>query len=518
MRGLASNTVAIVGSGIGGLAAACVIAASGHRVTVYERAAVSGGKLRTVSCGGSDVDSGPTVFTLKAIFEDIFADCGADFDTMVRTRPATILARHAWGADQRLDLHADASRSADAIGSLCGAREARAFTEFCEAARRSWAVLESAFVRRPAPSLFGLASEGLRRSSLGDLRAIQPFTTLAHALAKHFRDPRLQQLFGRYATYCGSSPFLSPATLMLVAHVEQAGVWTLDGGMVRLVDAFVALASTLGVTFRHGADVEEIRIDREGVCGARLAGGETIDCDAVIFNGDVSALGASGLLGTMRGRAPASVRPGSRSLSAMTWSMLAKPFGFPLERHNVFFSGDYRREFESLLAQGRIPDDPTVYICAQDRHDGVQRESAPERILCLINAPANGDTTCYDDETIARCLSRVTASLDRCGLSIEPVSEPVATTPETFARLFPATGGALYGRASHGWAASFRRAGVKTRIPGLYCAGGSVHPGPGIPMAALSGRMAAQCLIADSRSPRRVALVPTHRATGKGLS
>ena len=145
-----------------------------------------------------------------------------------------------------------------------------------------------------------------------------------------------------------------------------------------------------------------------------------------------------------------------------------------------------------------VPRAPTVYVCAQDRDGaGGPNTGEAERLYMLINAPANGDTKTLDASETQRCLQDTMQQLRACGLTLESEGEVNVTTPTQWNRLYPGSGGALYGRASHGWMASFARPGARTAIPGLYLAGGSVHPGAGVPMAALSGRLAAQALLAD---------------------
>ncbi len=175
-----------------------------------------------------------------------------------------------------------------------------------------------------------------------------------------------------------------------------------------------------------------------------------------------------------------------------------------LVRHNLYFSPDYVAEFDALHA-GRMPDIPTVYLCAQDRHDaGAPAPTGPERFFAIVNAPPDGDARNYSQSEIDQCRSRTFASMERCGLRIDSTSSPMAiTTPADFERRFPATGGALYGRAGHGWDSAFRRPGARTRMPGLYLCGGATHPGAGVPMAALSGRLAAQAVMRDRASTRR---------------
>ena len=495
-----SPRVVVIGAGIGGLAAALSLATEGCDVTIVEKAAAPGGKMRQLRVDGVPIDAGPTVLTMRWIFDELFAAAGTSLDACVTLRPAEILARHAWSETERLDLFADLERSIEAIGAFAGPREAEGYRSFCARAQRMFETLDEPFIRTQRPRLDQLiASYGL--FGLGKLRQISPFNILWRALGEHFHDPRLRQLFGRYATYCGSSPFLAPATLMLVAHVERAGVWYVEGGMHALATSVAALAASKGVAFRYEASVDRIEMAHGAVSGIQLESGERLAADAIVFNGDVAAL-TSGLLGDGVAKAAPRIARSARSLSAVTFAMRATTSGFPLVRHNVFFSKDYAAEFTSIFDGDRIPADPTVYICAQDRSDAAAPTEGPERLLCLVNAPASGDTRAFTQEEISRCESKMRAVLTRCGLTINDIATEV-THPGGFETLFPATGGALYGPASHGWQASFNRAGARSKVRGLYLAGGSVHPGPGVPMAAMSGRLAAAALLQDLGSGAR---------------
>lgn len=495
---MSGQDVVVIGAGVAGLVAALELARRGLAVTLTERAGTPGGKLREVHVAGLRLDAGPTVFTLREVFEDIFDAAGSNFATHVGTRKVEVLARHAWSAGEHLDLHADVDRSAEAIGDFAGAAEARRFVRFTREAQTIYRTLDSSFMRAQRPGPLELA----RRAGV-DILCIRPFATMWQALGSHFRDPRLRQLFGRYATYCGSSPFDAPATLMLVAHVEQRGVWLIEGGMYRLAEALAALCVRHGVQFRYGEHVREITLQGDHVSGVRLASGEWLAARTVVANADVAALPA-GHFGDDVRRATAAVEPAARSLSAVTWNLVAATRGFPLLRHNVFFSADYRAEFDDLQRHRRLPRVPTVYVCAQDRGDAPPPSSLPaERLLCLVNAPADGDRRLARPGEIERCAHLAFRQMEQCGLHIDRrASACVTTTPEDFNRMFPATGGALYGEASHGWRAAFRRPGARSRVPGLYLAGGSVHPGPGLPMAALSGRLAADCILRDRTEAR----------------
>ncbi len=495
---MAQRQVAVIGAGVGGLTAAIDLAMAGCHVTLLERQATPGGKVRQVQAGGALIDAGPTVFTMRWVFEQLFADAGSQFANHVALRPAHILARHAWDERTRLDLYADLDQTTDAIGAFAGPAEARGFRDFAARAQRIYRTLEGPFLRSKLPNPLSL----VRAAGVGPMLQISPFDTLSGALATHFSDPRLRQLFGRYATYCGSSPYLSPATLMLVAHVEQDGVWLVDGGMHALARALAALAASLGVTIRTNADVARIETQSGRASGVVLCCGERVGADAVVVNADSSALAMC--FGDAVARATPAVRPARRSLSALTWAMRARTHGFPLTRHNVFFQPDYAAEFTDIFTHRRLPQTPTIYVCAQDRTDDDPAPDGPERLLCLVNAPPDGDATPLTNTEIDRCAQQAFTHMARCGLQVERSSQAsVVTAPQHFNALFPATGGALYGQAVHGPMATFQRPGSRTKIPGLYLAGGSTHPGAGVPMAALSGRLAAAALLEDGRSTRQ---------------
>ncbi|WP_438018137.1 phytoene desaturase family protein [Sorangium sp. So ce315] len=510
------DRVVVIGGGIGGLTAAALLASRGLEVVLLERAARVGGKMREVVLGDRPIDVGPTVLTMRWVLDEIFASVGLRFEDHVRLRPADILARHAWPDGATLDLFADVERTADAIGALSGPREADGYRRFCRYAREIFDVVEAPFLRAERPTLRTILSTA-GSLGIGGLMKIDGHRTLHRALGDFFADERLRQLFGRYATYCGSSPYLAPATLSVIAHVEREGVWFPEGGMYRVAEALAAAAVRAGAALRCGAHVAAIEDGGGRATGVVLEGGERIEADAIVMNADPAAL-RRGLFGQRPARKAPSGAP--RSLSAVTWALVAEASGFPLLRHNVFFSADYEAEFRDLFERGALPRDATVYVCAEDRWDapspelgvaplsgaspggaapgGARGAPAGERLFLIVNAPATGDTHPPSSTEIHACEQRVFHQLQRFGLSLRSVGpSPLVTTPADFDRLFPATGGALYGPASHGWNSPFARPASRSKLRGLYFAGGSAHPGAGVPMAALSGRIAAQSVMED---------------------
>jgi 1-hydroxycarotenoid 3,4-desaturase len=487
------TTALVIGAGIGGLSAAIDLAAAGIDVEVLEQCPLPGGKLRTASVDGEPIDVGPTVVTMPWVFERLYENAGRCFAESVKLTQLDRLAHHRWQDGSTLDLYPDLAQSMDAIGQFSDVRNANGFGRFMARAKRTYETLQDSFLTSSKPNPLSLTL----RAGLLNIQAIYPYSRLMPVLKKYFDDPRLQQLFGRYATYCGASPYLAPASLMLIAHIEQQGVFQVEGGVYALARSLSELATSLGVRIHYNTRVQQICSQHDHAFSVITSDQREFRSANLISNVDVNAL-AQGLFGPDLQRRVPPTAPRQRSLSAMTWSSVAQLQGPPLAHHNVFFSRNYLQEFRSLASQ-QMPDDPTVYLCASGC-GATAAESAPvrTRLFCLINAPANGDHKNYTIEEADKCRIIAERVLDRCGLQLrQSPSRVQTTTPSDFAALYPGTGGGLYGRANHGWMATFLRPGNRTRLPGLYLTGGSVHPGPGLPMAALSGRLAATALLKD---------------------
>jgi 1-hydroxycarotenoid 3,4-desaturase len=520
-----SPPVIVVGAGIGGLAAALRLVVAGVPVMVCESAAAPGGKMRTVPSAAGPVDAGPTVLTMRAVFDDLFHAAGARIEDHVTLHRQDILARHWWPDGSTLDLHADPAASAAAVGAFAGARAEREFVAFSARAARLFAAFDAPMMQTAQPRLGALSRRVMREPALIPLMA--PNRTLAQMLARQFSDPRLAQLFGRYATYVGGSPYQAPALLALIWQAEAAGVWVVDGGMHNLARAIAGLAGARGAVFRYGATVQKIIRDPAGhASGVQLAGGETIPAAAVLFNGDPRALGLRMLGGSVRGAGIAPLRA-ERSLSARVWSFAAQAGGpraarTELVHHNVFFCGDPVREFDDLRA-GRMPRDPTLYVCAEDRGQPAP-PPVTERFEIIMNAaplaaPPDGTGAAQGadgPEEFSQCQARTFDTLARFGLTFDPVPGAAAlTTPVGFETLFPGSAGSLYGQSPHGLTAALSRPTARSAVAGLYLTGGGTHPGAGVPMAAISGRHAAEAIVVDlgSTSPFRRTAMPGGMST-----
>jgi 1-hydroxycarotenoid 3,4-desaturase len=500
--------VVVIGAGVGGLCAAVALAHAGCAVTVVETAAVPGGKMRTLPTAAGPADAGPTVLTLRPVFDAVFALAGERLDDRLTLHPQPVLARHWWDGGATLDLHADPAASRAAVAAAFGATAGDDFAAFDRATATAFAAFDAPVMQAPRPSVPGILRAALTTPALWPMLA--PGRTLDGYLRRAFREPRLRQLFGRYATYVGGVPQQVPAVLALIWQAEAAGVWVVDGGMHRLAAALAALAEAGGARFRFGTRAERLGLADGRVQGVALSDGTTLRADHILHAGDPRAL-AEGLLGPAATAALPRRATDPRSLSARVWSFAASPRGRDLLHHNVFFTPDPAAEF-GALAQGRSPEAASFYVCALDRGSG--RPPPPvERFEIILNAPPNADP---DPDEDARCHAMMLTTLARHGLTFTPVPGPeTMTSPQGFAALFPGSQGAIYGRSPAGTLAAFLRPGAQTRVPGLWIAGGGAHPGAGVPMAARSGLHAAAAILRDlpSTSPSGRTAMPGGMST-----
>ncbi len=494
-KGKTLTKAIIIGGGVGGLTAAIELASKQIEVDLIDPNSELGGKIHQTTYEGVMVDSGPTVLTMKWVFDSLFHRAGAELDDEINITQLDTIARHFWSKNEKLDLFSDRFRSAEAIKDFSNQEEADKFLSFCNLSSKVFQVLEPGFINNKRPSITQ-SGELIGLSGLKLLNSIGLLKNYWSSLGKQFKDPRLQQLFARYSTYVGSSPWSAPATLMLIPHVEMCGVWTVKGGIIELTRAMVKLCKKLGVRF-HKNFCEEILTYKGHASGVRLSDGCSILAENIIFNGDINAISV-GQLGSKVRSATKKTKQTDRSLSALTWVVQSKTNGLELSRHNIFFNEGYQNEFTEIFKKQQLPMKPTVYLCAQDRDDTEYTIRNPERLFLLVNAPPVGDNSKITEMEYKQCQSSAVSLLNDCGLYIETKPECwIQKTPVDFHHQFPSTGGSLYGSKTHGWLAPFQRQTSRSRIPGLYLSGGSVHPGPGIPMATISGRLAAEALMVD---------------------
>ncbi len=486
-----SPKIVVIGAGIGGLAAALRLAHQGCDVTVLDMHSAPGGKMRTVASDAGPVDAGPTVLTMRPVFEGLFTDVGETLGDHLTLEPLTTLARHYWDDGAMLDLDADPAQSLANVTATFGAIAGHEFEAFSARAKRLFDAFDAPMMRTPEPDQWAITKAVLRQPGL--IPAMAPHRTLAGLLRTSFNDPRLAQLFGRYATYVGGSPYASPAILALIWQAEAQGVWSVKGGMHQLAQTIAKLAQARGATFHYNTPATRITRQNGRINGVQTATGH-FPADMVLFNGDPRAL-ETGLLGDGAKDAVQTQHTTPRSLSAFVHAFAAVPEGVALKHHTVFFGHDPKAEFKAL-AKGEMPTDATLYLCAQDH--GAVAPDALQRFEIIMNGPP---VPRDPEKEKPPCQTQIFKRFRDFGLTFSPTQGPEAlTTPQGFDALFPASLGSLYGRSPHGMMAAFKRPTARTPVPGLYLCGGGTHPGAGVPMATLSGAHAAAAIMTDHAS------------------
>ena len=489
--------VVVVGAGLGGLAAAARLAASGHSVTVLEPAPRVGGKLGWYSRDGHGFDTGPSLLTLPQVFEDLFAATGAplcDVLDLQRLDPA-VAYRFPDGTTTAMP-----GRLADVAARLdadLGAGRGAQWSALLSRAEAMWRATEQPFLRSPlagAATLLRLA----RRT--GDLRTIAPGRTLRGLGRRHLTDPRLRMLLDRYATYSGSDPRQVPAALLTVPWAEQAfGSWYVRGGLRRLPEAVADRAVQRGAVLRTDARVAEVLVGDGRAAGVRLVDGERVPADVVVCNADAAALYRDLLPpGAPVRSARAALRRVTPSSSGFVVLLALRGRTPAMAHHTVLFPADYDAEFDALFGTRRAAPrpvaDPTIYVSAPD-DPATRPDGDSESWFVLVNAPRHdpGRGVDWTAPGLADAYAdRVMATMADRGLDVrDRLRWRVVRTPADLERETGSPGGSIYGTSSNGARAAFLRPGNASPLPGLFLVGGSAHPGGGLPLVTLSAQIVA---------------------------
>lgn len=478
--------VVVVGGGLGGLAVALRLRAAGWEVVVCDNGPTFGGKMNRWEAAGYRFDTGPTLLTMPETLRRLYDDIGERLEEHLELVALDPHAEYIYPDGFRLQVPARWEAWRETVRRLAPADLAG-----LEALRR----LGERIFRLSEATFFRHHPLAARLPPVGALRHLplrHAWGSYARTVERFIQNEYLRRIFLRYPTYVGSSPYLCPATLLVIPYLEHAfGAWYVKGGMYRIIESLLALARARGIDLLAGA--EAVRIEHNGrrVGGVRLRDGRRIDADVVVFNGDAAAL--PGLLG-----APAPPRPESRSLSGFVLlvGLRQRPAG--LSHHTVVFSADYRAEFDALFVERRFPDDPTVYVNAP--LDPALAPPGGQALFLMANAPGDGVQR-WDRSAVDEARRRVFDRLRSAGFDdLERRFELCEVWhPGRFAERYLAPGGAIYGDNSHGWRRAFLRPPNRSRrLAGLYCAGGSFHPGGGVPMVLLSAEMTARLVLEDT--------------------
>lgn len=489
--------IIIIGAGLGGLSAACRLAKSGFSVTVLEKNASVGGKVNLVEAKGYKFDTGASLLTMRRVLDDLFAFCGRRLEDYLELASLEPICRYFWSDRTVFDASQNLQKTEKEIEKL-DARDARNFRKYLADARRKYEIAERTFLARSLNDLPKL----LKPEYFKDLLAISSLQTLDAHNRKYFQSPKLRQLFNRFATYNGSSPYQTPATFALVPFVEFGlGAWYVKGGMYEIPRALERLARELGVKIYTESEVEEIIIERGRAVGARV-GGENCGADVIVANSD--AIETYRRLIDSKHRRKFSDRKLERrepSSSGFVLLLGTRRKFEKLAHHNIFFSNDYKAEFDALFKQKRPAQNPTIYVCAASRTDAAQAPEGCENLFVLVNAPYTSAKTDWQIEA-KPYRDSIIEKLENFGLENlgNSIDFEKIITPEDFERKYAANKGSIYGVSSNGVLSAFLRVPNKARdIENLYFTGGSTHPGGGIPLVLLSGKMASELILRKSK-------------------
>jgi phytoene desaturase len=482
----------IIGGGLGGLAIALRLAARGWSVTVCEHGASFGGKMNSWRQEGFRFDTGPSLITMPWVFAELFRVTGSAIEDHLDLVPVHPIAEYIYPDGAKFTYTAFLPEWLDTVKRL-EPRDVDGFLRFIKLGAQLYEVSKDTFLRRrpldwPRAPGVKLLQRMPWRYGWGNYH---------QTVTAHFKSPHLRQLYDRYPTYVGSSPYQSPATLAVIPYLEYTfGGWYIKGGLYRLVESLIELAKDAGVELLPNSRVDRIAYSGRKVTGVQLADKTHMAADVVVMNGDASYV--PGMLGESSndGKRNNGLPHRKRSLSGLVFLLGVKRTIPELHHHAIYFSADYRREFSELFAERKFPNDPTVYVNAPSRSDRSIVPGQGEAIFVMANAPANDHDLWHEDQ-IADARRRVFARLRSSGFP-EIEDDLVVSdvwTPRKIGERYLMPGGAIYGAHSHGWKNAFLRPGNKDRrYAGLYYVGGSSHPGGGAPTVLLSAQISSELI------------------------
>jgi phytoene desaturase len=489
---VAEKKVAVVGAGLGGLSAAIRLAHAGFAVDLYDQQAIVGGKAGMKRIGDFRFDTGPSLLTMPPVFEQLFDEVGERLADHLEFIPLAPICHYFFPDGTRLFSYSEQERFAEEINAKT-LDSAAALERYLDYGKRIYDNTAQLFLWN---SLHELSSylKGFSLKSMLNLGKIDALRSMDAANRSFFRDPRMVQLFNRYATYNGSSPYKVPATLNIIPYVEYGqGGYAVAGGIHAIPAALGELARKLGVRLFLDTRVERILHQKRRIRGIRV-GGESLDYDIVVSNADVLRT-YEDLLEDPEARLALRYKGLEPSSSGLVFFWGMKQSNTELGVNNIFFSGDYPREFRELFVERVCPVEPTVYVNITSRITPADAPAQGENWFVLINAPCDVGQEWPEevDASRERILSRVQQALGRSvagSIAAEEVMSPRDIQNNTGSRL-----GSLYGISSNTSMAAFlRHPNRSRRYRGLYFCGGSVHPGGGMPLAILSGKIASDLI------------------------
>jgi diapolycopene oxygenase len=496
------TSIAVIGGGLGGLAAACVAAARGHQVTLYDKNPWLGGKAAVLHEGGFRFDMGPTILTVPRVLERIFAEAGrnlSDYLDLVRLDPQW---RCFFDDGSRIDLQENVGAMADAMDRFApGKKVGDGYRQFQELSENLHNISNRFFFWKPVEDLFDTINirANMNPATLKDVLSLRMGSSVAGTIRSKVKDERLAQMLDHFTQYVGSSPYGSPAVLCAIAHMQAAdGVWYPMGGTRAVAEALVKLATELGATFRSDTDVHSLEIENDAVTGIVTASGDVTPYGSVISNMD-SIRTYRELVGGHVGEHYARKDFEPACSGVVLYLGLNKRYDHLLH-HDFVFSRDPEEEFDFIYRKGEPAPDPTCYIAAPAITDKSVAPEGGEALYVLVHTPYLRPHHDWSQmfpayrQTILDKLKRTAGMSD---IESRIVVER-HLTPQDIHDRYKVLNGAIYGLASHGkFMGAFKPGNRSRQVRGLYLAGGAAHPGPGMPMVMMSGWIAADALDAD---------------------
>lgn len=478
------KNVIIIGAGLGGLSAACRLAKAGFSVTVLEKNEAVGGKVNFVEANGYKFDTGASLLTMRHVLDELFEFCGKRVEDYLEIVPLEPICRYFWSDGTRFDASQNIEKTENEIAKL-ESSDVENFRKYLADSKQKYEIAERTFLAKSLNDLPKL----LTLDNLTDLLKISTLKTLDKHNASYFKSRKLQQLFNRFATYNGSSPYQTPATFALIPFVEFGlGAWYVRGGMYEIPRALEKLATELGVKIFIGAEVEKIVVEDKKAVGVKVSG-EIAGADFVVSNADAVETYRNLLpIKKFQNREP--------SCSGVVLLLGTRKKIANLAHHNIFFSDDYRGEFDAIFKEKIPAPHPTIYICATSRTDETQSPDGHENLFVLVNAPYTNDKINWQTEAKSY-RDLIIKKLESFGLEDleSSIDFEQIITPEDFEKKYRANRGSIYGISSNGIFSAFLRVPNRSReLENLYFVGGATHPGGGIPLVLLSGKMTAEMI------------------------
>lgn len=503
------ETVGVIGGGLGGLSAACTLAARGYRVQVFEKNEWLGGKAAVLETDGFRFDMGPTILTVPRVLRRIFDEAGKRLEDeldLVRLDPQWRCFFEDGGV---LDLAEDIETMVSKIDDFSLYRDAGAgYRDFMELSKRLHEVSDRFFFWKSVEDLKDTIDfkANMSPETLRDVMAIRMGQTMAGNIRRRVPDGRVAQMIDHFAQYVGSSPYNSPAVLCSIAHMQvEGGVWYPIGGTRAVPEALVALAESLGVEFRTGCGVRRLIVEGDRVVGLQTEEGELVELSAVVSNMDSIRTYRELVGGPVGERVVSRHDPEPACSGVVLYLGLDRAYDHLLH-HNFVFSRDPKEEFDWIYEKGEPAPDPTCYLAAPAQTEPGVAPEGGEALYILVHTPYLREH--HDWQQMIGDYRRVI--LDKLATTggMEDIEERIVTehvlTPQDIHERYRVLNGAIYGLASHGrFMGAFKPGNRSRELQGLYLAGGAAHPGPGMPMVMMSGWIAADALDQDGLAPRQ---------------